>query len=1006
MRRGRIVLAFLLALILCACAGVTIALAAAGDNGGGLFEEEYLYGSVVEVPQAELSSGGESRTVSGVTTRPDGTVTNKTQIVLDSIGRYEVKYSAVLGGKYVEQKESFTVYKDAYSLSNKNSTAEYGRHALAETKNGIMVNMRSDDVFRYERMIDLSDNGPEDNVISLFITPSEIGRNDFNRLQITLTDAHDADNYVTVDYYSYKDFGEGWGCHAKACATGQTLTGVAPDTGRVWSGETPYGQYNLFSFSGEYSPDKGGKIEDDVLELRFDNDEKIVYSKNYHPFAVDGWDFVVDLDDPQYFRSLWGGFTTGEVYVSVRVADALSETASFVITEIDGQDIADRKVVDAAAPRISVDFAGYEESDLPSAKIGQPYKVFSASAFDDYAGEVSVKTNVYFAYASSQKISVDCANGTFTPKEEGLYTIEYTATDGGGNTAVKTVTVEARGNVAAIEAVGPSGAVLEGYVGQGIPLGEVSFSGGEGNISVTKSVRSGSEEIEIVNGRFTPVREGTYTVSVTGTDYIGQTKTVSYDVEITLSGYAVIDDDILMPKYLIAGSSNVLPAVSAKVYNADGTFTETATKITFTDETGEHEANGTTVVPTYTNDGIVTVKYSSETAAGVYTVIKEVPCVAVKNGNALQLSKYFVLDGMQYAEGETTAVSSVFYTDRDGAKMTFANPLLMSPLVMEIGVDPTRSRYDKIEILFTDSENESEKIKLTLERGSGGSGTSYVYVNDSATRYQLSGSFSGGTFTITYNNILSKFIFDVNNRINVTQTLDGEPFSGFSSGTAYMQISLAETYGDAGIVITRINSQTFGSLTSDRIAPSVLVYGDRGGMYALGASVTLPKARAVDVLDPYTTLSVTVRDPARQIMTASDGTKLEDAEAFREYGITLDSYGIYTISYEGADSSGNIVRYNYTLRVIERTKPEIVLSGNMPASGSVNSVIQLPEAAATDSAGGELAVTVCYRDPLGSLKPVSDFRFTPAVSGEYTVYYLAVDASGNFASASYTVNVK
>lgn len=156
--------------------------------------------------------------------------------------------------------------------------------------------------------------------------------------------------------------------------------------------------------------------------------------------------------------------------------------------------------------------------------------------------------------------------------------------------------------------------------------------------------------------------------------------------------------------------------------------------------------------------------------------------------------------------------------------------------------------------------------------------------------------------------------------------------------------------------------------------------------------------------DPNTTTDFYVRptvDPALSQDELVENTKLKvkhsteseytyvgevDVEASLIKKIVFPKEGQYELVLEVGDLAGNIGLSN-TLVINVVKGYDIVLNGEIVATGKTNSTITLPTATATDENGVERAVSIKVEDPIGSLVEVKDNKFTPTSVGIYYVTY-------------------
>ena len=105
--------------------------------------------------------------------------------------------------------------------------------------------------------------------------------------------------------------------------------------------------------------------------------------------------------------------------------------------------------------------------------------------------------------------------------------------------------------------------------------------------------------------------------------------------------------------------------------------------------------------------------------------------------------------------------------------------------------------------------------------------------------------------------------------------------------------------------------------------------------------------------------------------------------------------GSYTVTYEVTDASGNTGHEERTVNVVDTTAPEIVVTGDNPASAEAGETYNDAGATASDSYEGDLTADI-----------VKTSDVTTSVLGAYTVSYDVSDSSGNSDHAERTVNVE
>lgn len=904
--------------------------------------------------------------------------------------------SAVSGREYAD---GGTI--SAFSVGE-GSSVRYGEHSYAPGAEGAVASLRSGDSLRYNRAVDVSDNTYDDTLISLFITPSVIGNYDFSSLNIKIEDAYDSSNYILVNAYRY--YYEDFACYVKAAVPGigQELTGKDPGPGDVWVGGV-FGQYNLFSFSGTPQPDKATNIGDDVLDIRMDYEEKIIYAVRYNdPF----WSFVIDLDDDTYFEETWDGFTTGEVFISVYCEEYTGSSAGIVVRNIDGQDLSEDTVTDSGKPVITVDYDGYE-GDIPQALVGNPYPVFGASAYDVYCGETEVTRKVFLG-EKEYPIGED---GAFVPDTAGEYTIVYTAQDAYGNTATEEVAVTAAAATPDLSlTLDRSGADDAGYVGESVTVASYTAGGGSGRVDVQAEavLKDGTVRYPVTDSAFKPFVQGVYTVRYTAKDYTGKTLTEEYDIQIDLKEDPIFDSEPQFPICFISGKSYELPSLSAvDYYTQNGTPVEVEAEITYVDDFGEFKAFDNVIIPLKKQNGSVLIRYTATTASGSETLEFEVPVQVTENAfGGLELENYFMLDNVS-ASAQSDHI--LFSAREEGASLRFIRETLARNFAVRFNVDPAQANFGRVDILLTDYENRDVSVLLSVHKDQANPAVSYLSVNNGR-RYQTVGAFDGSSsypFSLSFNVNDNTFTDGVSTTVGVSRTLSGDAFTGFPSGKVYIEIGFGEVIGLSAIRLSSLCSQVFGSFSIDTLAPNVVVEGDYGGTYALNAEVTLPTAYAMDVLDPNPKVTMTVTDPEGNVVTSTNGYRLENIVPDRQFSIALSAYGRYLVVFTATDASGQSnSNTRYMIYCTDNAAPEFTLTGEVPASGQIGREVTLPQVQASDNYTQEPIVHISYVDPLGRVLNASDYTFVPTAAGIYRITYSVSDEQGNIVMQTYELEVK
>ena len=208
--------------------------AASGDVG--LTEsvevgERYMLGDVLSIPENSLTVGDTEYPAVGILHSPSGIARTGDSVVLDETGVYTLEYTAVADGRSYSAETEFLVCDELYSVSGRNSSAEWAHLDYARDREGIVARVVNGDRFEYNGVIDLTGKTKDDSLITLCVLPEVLGTADAANFAFTFTDVYDPNNYVTVTTKKVVPADEGawWAqcnSYVTANAAGQTPTGI------------------------------------------------------------------------------------------------------------------------------------------------------------------------------------------------------------------------------------------------------------------------------------------------------------------------------------------------------------------------------------------------------------------------------------------------------------------------------------------------------------------------------------------------------------------------------------------------------------------------------------------------------------------------------------------------------------------------------------------------------------------------------------------------------------
>ena len=136
----------------------------------------YLRGEELTLTRAAIKVGGKNVLASDVTIKyPNGYYykadmsANSAKYKLDQSGEYEVIYSAVSDGRKYSAKKTFTVTSELYSTQIDGSSVEYqASSAYYGNPSGLLVTLYKNDVFTYNKIINVNDLGRTTSFIEFF----------------------------------------------------------------------------------------------------------------------------------------------------------------------------------------------------------------------------------------------------------------------------------------------------------------------------------------------------------------------------------------------------------------------------------------------------------------------------------------------------------------------------------------------------------------------------------------------------------------------------------------------------------------------------------------------------------------------------------------------------------------------------------------------------------------------------------------------------------------------
>ncbi len=963
-------------------------------------EEYYEYNAPFEVPEADFTNGSQSIDAQYIVYDPDQEVIRESSFVLDKRGEYRISYSATVEGKFLHETKTFqsaTLSKNVLEVGN-NAYLTGGVSApdyLNSDAKGVKVTATADGGYvRYSKTLDLRYNTQDDLLLSYAVIPEEKGTEDCWQVTITLTDIYDSTN--TLRIATYRGSWSNNYCFTRAATKGQQLAGLQTDNASgeiVAKTEYRMGAGVSHSFVGN------NVAGADRINYYWDNEERALYVSPSSDKKTGGK--VMDFDDPDYIaeRLLWGGFTTGEVTMTVALEKLKTTEASILVYNVNGNDLGDIMLSGDGAPDLRVDYGKYSKNDLPKGAVGMNYPLFPVFAYDKTDGALAyVDTKVYFEGGEDEEVAVQ--NGAFLPRKAGNYRVVHTCLDENGNQGSLAYRVQVAENLPALSLKEDYAVANACYRGEYLSLPDFEVVGGAGTVEVNWVVQDGEGKVLAENARKVYCgNEGEYTVTVCATDYLEQTFEKIYTVSVSIKLAPIIEVDF-MPSYLVVGKKYVFADFSAIDYTGEKPVQATK-KIVI-----EYAGNTTTLTDSYEytptlvdNETSLTVKLYATNVDGEHSDYEEYTVQLIDGmvGKKVNYASFFKTEGLT----ATVQSEGVLLSANADGKATYIHSMVANGFEIAFNIPTDKNAFERVNLYLTDSMNEEQSVKLSIVKGKEGEAKSDLYINDGKIRYAIGGTFFGNTKNIfdlsfSMDTLLLKDLSLANSLKTLDQTTYGEPFEGFESRRIYLTVELCGVNGVAGIELYTLGNQTFNASGDDFSSPIFDLTEEMAAKVRFGDTLRVPTAVAADGVDGYVPVYATVLRGKKTLYENVDISKTP-------IELTVDSYATYKIEYYTYDQSGNSSEKTYSVYPVDGEKPVLSVSWSL-TSASVGSTHSLPKATATDNAE-TVEVHVLVLRPNGEYRAVTEQNITFAESGEYVVRFFVWDTSGNYVYKDYKITV-
>ena len=946
---------------------------------------------------------------------PDGTAktySKEEDPKLDQVGKYTFIYVKRVDGKIYSDEEVVYVKSKTISLGE-NSTVFYGRGSNAEdapdwqqerlaeswkyNADGLVFNLAKNEKVDFNEIIDVSEMKAQslndEPLVSLYFNPTNAGSNDIGALYFTLTDSVDPTISLRIKIGVTKE--------KKTCLTAggqnQVLTGL--------EGESHYHRddgFGTYAYTSMYSFDYTMTISMSnysVMRINYDaRDNAVRVIDSASEAWGSGLKTVADLNSKAFFpTTLWDGFPSGKVRLSMHATDWASPSTQICITSLYGQDnleeFMNSEIQDNAAPDITLELDDKYVNNMPNARKGDYYYTIpSAVAFDTYSGYCDVTTSVLYENLFNCKIVDD----KFKTDKLGVYTIRYVATDKSGNEAVKELYVNCGGM---IDDIAFTYNEIPDTVNCGdvlnIPQPEINAVNGEVSYSIRAFDESGNE-YDTSKGFFIVKSKGKITLQYAYTEvFSGYTKEDEITLDVLDANKPFLKESIDIEKYFISGAEYTVPEVKAYTYEND-VLTEKTVEMYI--GATKYQA-GETFVPSVNNSGdIVELVFKCGESA---LCTKSIPTILPYENSELHVENYFVFSEGKGNVSFDKGMSGLSFTSSSAYKMEFARALLEDNFSFTIRSMKGKAKFSSIVYTLTDSQDSTQKVafEIVYEQAAN----KYILSID-GNQYPLSQDFNNGEDSLKISYADNCLVFD-SFKVLLTKYSDERAFDGFASGCVYLETQV-NTNIESVLTISQISGYEFNDIAADIAGPVIIIDSKVVEKCALNQVVTIGKAQAFDVLNSTASVTVTVRGP-NGVITSVDGVRLQNADCSREYQIELSSYGQYSIIYDAKDGEGQPARESYTINITDVIPPEVVFSNGFRTTAKVGEEYIIPDYTLSDdvSSQDKLVDRVYILTSFDKIELVENKKYVFKAAGEYMIYVLATDEANNYVFYSVKVTV-
>ena len=915
-----------------------------------------------------------------------------------------VAYRKSVAEQPIDTQTSVVATEDrAYFTGRAESVLSYAQDNNSEVM-GLKASLFNEDTLTLRNVIDLNEmHQKSQSFLEILPIAEEIGFSDYKSIIIEMIDVYNKDNFVTIKMSVNPDNENGSGVsYFLACANnGQKLTGYEWDGNPNKTGtlhiDNDFGQWSYYAF-GDMDGKKGG------TGFYYNVETKSIYAK---PLNGEVKRQIIDLDDPIFFGSyLWQGFTSNEVYCTVRCVDYKRDAVSFLVSKYGDYDLSKVETTDEVAPIVTVELGDYTEESLPKGLINYSYPLFDVSARDAFDGVVDTNVEVVFGYDTTNPQEIAVKNGSFRPNEPGKYRIYYSATDAHGNIGGKYLYVDVDSACAKLD-VAFDNVVTEMMEGDLYRIPAYTVSNALGNPVTEIKATLNDKEIEVTQQGIRPFVEGELKITYTFKDYVGRKVTQTHTVTVNEASKPTFIDEPLLPKRLVVGNTYTFPALNA--YNYVTAQGDAITTEIYVKENGEERKleNGKYVAGSVSEAEVIyKAAIGNQEASWSVTL----PVYDTKTNGYFDMSKYFLPMDANGSVQATDSSVDLCVAAAGNASFEFVNYVTIYPFITEFSYGESPTRIGKFHVYLTDIVDADKVLKFTYDF-KGGVATFYVNDNQNLKSEVSVALKEGGRNQLVFKADEKAVYFDINrgSGFPVSTFYNGQEYTGFTNERVYVTFVFEDVTDATQIKLNMLNLSYLSNDNGDYMAPLVSLLGKVGGERIINEVVELPQIVSNDIFSGDVDAYITVKSPSGQFVTTTDGRVLNNLLYDQTLlKMKLTEHGKYEIHVVARDDAGNEGLAAMAIRVVDTEKPAMSLSGGVVTNAKVGDKISLPTASVSDNLTQSCTIKVYVFNTNGHLMEIKDDckGFIPTCAGVYTVVYYVIDEAGNYAFQRFTVTVQ